>query len=58
MTGVPPKNSDGKGTAVKKSSQIQPVGATAVPERVSVAMTEIAENMPRAVALAVGAGCR
>jgi putative transposase len=30
---------------VKKSSQIQPVGATAVPERVSVAMTEIAENV-------------
>ena len=30
---------------MKKSSQIQCVGATALPERVSVAMTEIAENM-------------
>ena len=30
---------------MKKSSQIQPVGATALPDRVSVAMTEIAENM-------------
>ena len=51
------KNSDSKGTAVKKSSQIQPVGATALPERVSVAMTEIAENMQEGLlALAVGAG--
>ena len=51
------KNSDSKGTAVKKSSQIQPVGATALPERVSVAMTEIAENMHEGLlALAVGAG--
>jgi putative transposase len=42
---------------VKKSSQIQPVGATALPERVSVAMTEIAENMQKGLlALAVGAG--
>jgi putative transposase len=42
---------------VKKSSQIQPVGATALPERVSVAMTEIAENMHEGLlALAVGAG--
>jgi putative transposase len=42
---------------VKKSSQIQPVGATALPERVSVAMTEIAENMQEGLlALAVGAG--
>ena len=57
MSGVPPKNSDSKGTAVKKSSQIQPVGATAVPERVSVAMTEIAENVQEGLlALAVGAG--
>ena len=57
MSGVPPKNSDSKGTAVKKSSQIQPVGATALPERVSVAMTEIAENMHEGLlALAVGAG--
>ncbi len=57
MSGVPPKNSDSKGTAVKKSSQIQPVGATAFPERVSVAMTEIAENMHEGLlALAVGAG--
>jgi putative transposase len=42
---------------VKKSSQIQPVGATALPERVSVAMAEIAENMQEGLlALAVGAG--
>ena len=42
---------------MKKSSQIQPVGATAFPERVSVAMTEIAENMHEGLlALAVGAG--
>jgi len=42
---------------VKKSSQIQPVCATAVPERVSVAMTEISENMQEGLlALAVGAG--
>jgi putative transposase len=57
VSGVPPKNSDSKGTAVKKSSQIQPVGATAFPERVSVAMTEIAENMQEGLlALAVGVG--
>jgi putative transposase len=57
VSGVPPKNSDSKGTAVKKSSQIQPVGATALPERVSVAMSEIAENMHEGLlALAVGAG--
>jgi putative transposase len=50
------KNSDSKGTAVKKSSQIQPVGATALPDRVSVA-TETAENMHEGLlALAVGAG--
>lgn len=42
---------------MKKSSQIQPVGATALPERVSVAMTEIAETMREGLlALAVGAG--
>ncbi len=42
---------------MKKSSQIQCVGATALPERVSVAMTEIAENMQEGLlALAVGAG--
>ena len=44
---------------MKKSSQIQPAGATApaVPERVSVAMAEIAENMQEGLlALAVGAG--
>src|SRR5258705_11709874 len=36
---------------------IQPVGATAFPERVSVAMAEIAENMQEGLlALAVGAG--
>jgi putative transposase len=51
------KNSDSTGTAVKKSSQIQPVGATALPDRVSVAMTEIAGNMHEGLlALAVGAG--
>jgi putative transposase len=44
---------------MKKSSQIQSAGAStsAVPERVSVAMAEIAENMGEGLlALAVGAG--
>ena len=44
---------------MKKSSQNQPVGASvpAIPERVSVAMSEIAENMHEGLlALAVGAG--
>jgi len=42
---------------VKKSSQIQPVNATAIPQCVSVAMAEIAENMHGGLlALAVGAG--
>ena len=42
---------------MKKSSQIQPVGATASSERVSVAMAEIAESMQEGLlALAVGAG--
>jgi putative transposase len=44
---------------MKKSSQIQSVGAStsAVPERVSVVMAEIAENMSEGLlALAVGAG--
>ena len=42
---------------MKKSSQIQPVGATALPQRVGVAMAEIAENMQEGLlALAVGAG--
>ena len=42
---------------MKKSSQIQPVGATASPEQVSVAMAEIAESMHEGLlALAVGAG--
>jgi len=42
---------------VKKSSQILSVDATVIPERVSVAMTEIAENMQEGLlALAVGAG--
>jgi putative transposase len=42
---------------VKKSSQIQPMGATALPEQVTVAMSEIAENMQEGLlALAVGAG--
>ena len=42
---------------MKKSSQIQPVGATALPEHVTVAMAEIAENMQEGLlALAVGAG--
>ena len=42
------------------SSQIQPVDASApaFPERVSVAMAEIAVNMQEGLlALAVGAGC-
>jgi putative transposase len=51
------KNTNSKGTAVKKSSQNQSVEATAIPERVSVAMAEIAENMHEGLlALAVGAG--
>ena len=44
---------------MKKSNQIQSVDAStsAVPERVSVAMAEIAENMQEGLlALAVGAG--
>jgi putative transposase len=42
---------------VKKSSQIQPVNATAIPQCVGVAMAEIAENMHEGLlALAVGAG--
>ena len=42
---------------MKKSSQIQPVGATASPEQVSVVMAEIAESMQEGLlALAVGAG--
>ena len=44
---------------MKKSSQKQPVGASvpAIPERVSVAMAEIAENMQEGLlALAVGVG--
>ena len=42
---------------MKKSSQIQPVDAPAFPERVNVAMAEIAENMQEGLlALAVGAG--
>jgi putative transposase len=53
------KNSDSKGTTMKKSSQVQSVdaSASAIPERVSVAMSEIAENMQEGLlALAVGAG--
>ena len=42
---------------MKKSSQIQSVDARAIPERVSVAMGEIAENMQEGLlGLAVGAG--
>lgn len=42
---------------MKKSSQMQTVDATAIPERVSVVMAEIAENMQEGLlALAVGAG--
>jgi len=52
-----PRHTNSKGTAVKKSSQIQPVGASASPEQVSVVMAEIAENMQEGLlALAVGAG--
>jgi putative transposase len=53
------KNSYSKGTTMKKSSQIQSVDAStsAFPERVNVAMGEIAENMQEGLlALAVGAG--
>jgi putative transposase len=53
------KNSYSKGTTMKKSNQSQSVEAStsAVPERVSVAMDEIAENMGEGLlALAVGAG--
>ena len=53
------KNSESKGTTMKKSSQNEFVGASApaIPERVSVAMGEIAENMGEGLlALAVGAG--
>jgi putative transposase len=41
------KNSYSKGTTMKKSIQIQSADAStsAVPERVSVAMAEIADNM-------------
>ena len=48
------KNTNSAGTAVKKSSQIQSVdaSASAIPERVSVAIAEIAEK-----AVASGAGC-
>ncbi len=57
MSGVPPKNTKSKGTAVKKSSENQSVDATAIPESVSVAMAEIAGNMQEGLlALAVGAG--
>ena len=59
MVGVgrPPRHTNSKGTAVKKSSQIQSVDATAIPQCVSVAMAEIAENMHEGLlALAVGAG--
>ena len=42
---------------MKKSNQIQPVGATASPEQVTMAMAEIAESMHEGLlALAVGAG--
>jgi transposase-like protein len=42
---------------MKTSSQFQSVGATTLPEQVSVAMTEIADNMQEGLlALAVGAG--
>jgi putative transposase len=57
--GRPPRHTNSKGTAVKKSSQIQSVNASApaIPERVGVAMAEIAENMQEGLlALAVGAG--
>ena len=56
MSGVR-QDTNSKGTAVEKSSQIQPVSATALPEQVTVAMSEIAENMQEGLlALAVGAG--
>ena len=59
MVGVgrPPRHTNSKGTAVKKSSQTQSVDATAFPERVATAMTVIAGNMHEGLlALAMGAG--
>jgi hypothetical protein len=53
------QDTNSKGTAVKKSSQIQSVDASAaaIPDWVGVAMAEIAENMHEGLlALAVGAG--
>jgi putative transposase len=53
------KNSYSKGTTVKKSNQIESVdaSASAVPERITVAMAEITENMGEGLlTLAVGAG--
>jgi putative transposase len=53
------RHTNSKGTAVKKSSQNQPVDATVpvIPERISVAMAEIAESTREGLlALAVGAG--
>ncbi len=53
------KNSESKGTTMKKSSQNELAGASvpAMPEPVSVAMGEIAANMHEGLlALAVGAG--
>ena len=53
------KDTQQQGTAVKKSNENLPVGATmpGFPEVVSVAMAEIAENMQEGLlALAVGAG--
>ncbi|GJF14869.1 hypothetical protein NGTWS1803_28530 [Mycolicibacterium cyprinidarum] len=51
------KNSYSKGTTMKKSSQIQSVDASvsAVPERVSVVMAEIAENMSEGLLALAGA---
>ena len=61
MVGVgrPPRHTNSKGTAVKKSIQNVPVDAPALtfPDHVSVAMAEISENMQEGLlALAVGAG--
>lgn len=53
------KNTDSKGTTMKKSSQIPSMEASApaIPGQVGVAMTEIAENVQEGLlALTVGAG--
>jgi putative transposase len=51
------QDTNSKGTAVKKRARFSPWATTALPERVTVAMAEIAESMQEGLlALAVGAG--